>query len=69
MAFLIAGTLVLRAAVPPTAALALAGTGLTGVGIGASVTPALFLAAFSIRSAGLQRVLRSWNCCARSPRS
>jgi nucleotide-binding universal stress UspA family protein len=56
MAFLIAGILVLRAAVPPTAALTLAGSGLTGVGIGATVTPALFLAAFSIRSAGLQRV-------------
>jgi nucleotide-binding universal stress UspA family protein/MFS family permease len=56
MCFLTAGILVLRAAVPPTAALTLAGSGLTGVGIGASVTPALLLAGFSVRSAGLQRV-------------
>jgi nucleotide-binding universal stress UspA family protein/MFS family permease len=56
MAFLTAGILVLRAAVPPTAALTLAGSGLTGVGIGASVTPALLLAGFSLRSSGLQRV-------------
>jgi nucleotide-binding universal stress UspA family protein/MFS family permease len=56
MAFPAAGVLVLRAAIPPTGALALAGSGLVGVGIGASVVPALFLAGFSLRSASIQRV-------------
>jgi len=57
MIFLIAGILVLRSAVPPTQALTLLGSGLTGIGIGASVTPALFLAALSLRSRDVQRVL------------
>lgn len=56
MAFLAAGVLVLQVAVPPSASLALAGSGLVGIGIGASVTPALFLAGFSLRSASVQRV-------------
>jgi nucleotide-binding universal stress UspA family protein/MFS family permease len=56
MAFLAAGVLVLRSAIPPSTTLALAGSGLVGVGIGASVTPALFLVGFSLRSAALQRV-------------
>jgi len=56
MIFLTAGVLMLREVIPPSSALTLAGSGLNGVGIGASVTPALFLAAFSLRSAGLQRV-------------
>jgi nucleotide-binding universal stress UspA family protein/MFS family permease len=56
MAFLAAGVLVLRSAVPPSTTLALAGSGLVGIGIGASVTPALFLVGFSLRSAALQRV-------------
>jgi nucleotide-binding universal stress UspA family protein/MFS family permease len=56
MAFLVAGILVLRSIVPPTQTLALTGSGLIGVGIGASVTPALFLAGFSLRSASIQRV-------------
>jgi nucleotide-binding universal stress UspA family protein/MFS family permease len=56
MVFLAAGILVLRGTVPPTAALTLAGSGLVGVGIGASVTPALFLAGFSLRSGAVQRV-------------
>src|SRR5262249_1467195 len=43
MVFLAAGILVFRAAVPPTAGLVLAGSALVGVGVGASVTPALFL--------------------------
>ncbi len=51
-----AGVLMLREVIPPSSALTLAGSGLNGVGIGAWVTPALFLAAFSLRSAGLQRV-------------
>jgi nucleotide-binding universal stress UspA family protein/MFS family permease len=54
--FLAAGTAVLRITIPPTSALALTGSGLVGVGIGASVTPALFLAGFSLRSASIQRV-------------
>lgn len=54
--FLAAGILVLQSATPPTTPLALAGSGLIGVGIGASVTPALFLAGFSLRSAAVQRV-------------
>ncbi len=56
MIFLAAGIAVLHGAVPPTAALTLVGSGLTGVGIGASVVPALFLAGFSLRSASIQRV-------------
>ncbi|MDT4927256.1 MAG: hypothetical protein QOF92_123 [Pseudonocardiales bacterium] len=56
MVFLAAGILVIRAAVPPTATLTLVGSGLIGVGIGASVTPALFLVTFSLRSASIQRV-------------
>jgi len=56
LVFLVAGILVLRGAIPPTSTLTLVGSGLTGVGIGASVTPALFLAGFSLRSASIQRV-------------
>jgi nucleotide-binding universal stress UspA family protein/MFS family permease len=56
LAFLAAGVLVLRGTIPPTTTLALVGSGLIGVGIGASVTPALFLAGFSLRSASVQRV-------------
>jgi len=55
--FLVAGVLVLRSTIPPTQALTLLGSGLTGIGIGASVTPALFLAALSLRSRDVQRVL------------
>jgi nucleotide-binding universal stress UspA family protein/MFS family permease len=51
-----AGVLVLRAAIPPTQVLTLVGSGLVGIGIGASVVPALFLAGFSLRSASIQRV-------------
>jgi MFS family permease len=56
MAFLAAGILVIRGTVPPTAGLTLVGSGLIGIGVGASVTPALFLAGFSLRSASIQRV-------------
>jgi nucleotide-binding universal stress UspA family protein/MFS family permease len=54
--FLAAGVLVLRAAIPPTSTLALIGSGLVGIGIGASVVPALFMAGFSLLSASIQRV-------------
>ena len=53
---LAAGILVLRAATPPSSALTLAGSALVGIGIGASVVPALFLAGYSLRSASIQRV-------------
>jgi nucleotide-binding universal stress UspA family protein/MFS family permease len=56
LVFLGAGIAVLKVTIPPTSTLALIGTGLIGVGIGASVTPALFLAGFSLRSASIQRV-------------
>jgi MFS family permease len=56
MACLAAGTVVILGAVPPTTGLTLAGSALIGVGVGASVVPALFLAGFSLRSASIQRV-------------
>ena len=56
MAFLAAGIAVFRIQVPPTQALTLLGAGLTGIGLGATVAPALFVAGFSLPSASLQRV-------------
>ncbi|MBV9838292.1 MAG: MFS transporter [Solirubrobacterales bacterium] len=56
MAFLAAGIAVLRIQVPPTQALTLLGSGLTGIGLGAAVAPALFVAGFSLPAASLQRV-------------
>lgn len=56
MVCLAAGILVIRAVAPPSTGLTLAGSALIGVGVGASVTPALFLAGFSLRSASIQRV-------------
>lgn len=56
MACLAAGIFVIRGTLPPTTGLTLAGSALIGVGVGASVTPALFLAGFSLRSASIQRV-------------
>jgi nucleotide-binding universal stress UspA family protein/MFS family permease len=56
LAFLAAGIAVLTISVPATSTLALCASGLIGVGIGASVTPALFLAGFSLHSASIQRV-------------
>ncbi|MGH3298810.1 MAG: MFS transporter [Trebonia sp.] len=56
MVILAAGVLVLRAVIPPSSALTLAGSALVGIGIGASVVPALFLAGYSLRSASIQRV-------------
>jgi nucleotide-binding universal stress UspA family protein len=54
--FMAAGIAVLTITIPPTTTLALTGSGLIGIGIGASVTPALFLAGFSVRAASIQRV-------------
>jgi nucleotide-binding universal stress UspA family protein/MFS family permease len=53
---LTAGILVLRSTIPPTSNLALIGSGLVGIGIGASVVPALFLAGFSLHAGSIQRV-------------
>jgi hypothetical protein len=56
MTCLAAGILVIQGVVPPTTVLALVGSALIGIGVGASVVPALFLAGFSLRSASIQRV-------------
>jgi MFS family permease len=56
MLFLAAGIAVFRVEIPPSQALALVGSGLTGIGLGAAVAPALFVAGFSLPSANLQRV-------------
>ncbi len=56
MAFLAAGIGVFRLEVPPSQALTLIGSGLTGIGLGAAVAPALFVAGFSLPAASLQRV-------------
>jgi hypothetical protein len=56
MLFLAAGIVVFRLELPPTPALTLIGSGLTGIGVGATVAPALFVAGFSLSSASLQRV-------------
>jgi len=56
MAFLAAGIAAFLLQVPPSATLTLIGSGLTGIGLGASVAPALFVAGFSLPSASLQRV-------------
>jgi hypothetical protein len=56
MAFLAAGIGVFRVQVPPSGALTLIGSGLTGIGLGAAVAPALFVAGFSLPAASLQRV-------------
>jgi MFS family permease len=56
MGFLAAGIIVLRIQLPPSQALTLIGSGLTGIGVGATVAPALFVAGFSLPSANLQRV-------------
>jgi hypothetical protein len=56
MVLLSAGIIVIGRIIPPTAVLTLVGSGLIGVGVGSSVTPALYLVGFSVRSSGLQRV-------------
>jgi MFS family permease len=50
------GIFVLLGTTPPSTVLTLVGSGLVGLGVGASVVPALFLAGFSQRSASIQRV-------------
>jgi MFS family permease len=56
LVFLTAGIVVIGEAIPPTEARALIGSALLGVGVGASVAPALFIAGFSVRNYALQRV-------------
>jgi MFS family permease len=56
MVFLAAGIAVFLVEVPSSQALTLLGSGLTGIGLGATVAPALFVAGFSLPSANLQRV-------------
>jgi MFS family permease len=56
MVFLAAGIAVFRIEVPSSEAATLIGSGLTGIGLGATVAPALFVAGFSLPSASLQRV-------------
>ncbi len=56
MAFLAAGILVFRIEVPASEGLTLLGSFLTGIGLGATVAPALFVAGFALRATNLQRV-------------
>jgi MFS family permease len=56
MFFLAAGILVLRIEIPGGAATTLIGSFLTGIGLGATVAPALFVAGFALRATNLQRV-------------
>ena len=56
MVFLAAGIAVFLIKVPSSQALTLVGSGLTGIGLGATVAPALFVAGFSLPATNLQRV-------------
>jgi MFS family permease len=56
MGFLAAGIAVFVIEVPSSQGATLVASGLTGIGLGATVAPALFVAGFSLASASLQRV-------------
>ena len=56
MVLLAAGILVFRFAIPGNQPLILVGAALTGLALGATVAPALFVAGFSLQSNSLQRV-------------
>jgi hypothetical protein len=56
MVFLAAGIAVFLVEVPSSQPLALTASLLTGIGLGATVAPALFVAGFSLRALSLQRV-------------
>jgi MFS family permease/nucleotide-binding universal stress UspA family protein len=56
MGLLAAGIVVFLIAIPSNQPLALLGSALTGLALGATVAPALFVAGFSLQSASLQRV-------------
>lgn len=51
-----AGIGILRVELPPSQTLTLIGSAVTGIGLGATVAPALFAAGFSLPSTNLQRV-------------
>jgi len=56
MALLAAGIVVFRIGIPASQPLVLLGSALTGLALGATVAPALFVAGFSLQSNSLQRV-------------
>lgn len=56
MALLAAGIVVFRFALPASQPLAMLGAALTGLALGATVAPALFVVGFSLQSNSLQRV-------------
>jgi len=56
MILLAAGIAVFRIEVPSSQVLTLVGSGLTGLGLGATVAPALFVAGFSLPAGNLQRI-------------
>jgi MFS family permease len=56
MVFLAIGIVIFRIEVPASEPLALLGSAATGLGLGATVAPALFVAGFSVPAASLQRV-------------
>jgi MFS family permease len=56
MFLLAAGIVAFRLQLPTSQTMTLVGSGLTGLGLGATVAPALFVAGFSLHAANLQRV-------------
>jgi MFS family permease len=56
MFFIAVGILIFRVEVPASQPLALIGSAVTGLGLGATVAPALFVAGFSLPAMSLQRV-------------
>jgi MFS family permease len=56
MISLSAGIIVIGRVIPSTEALTLVGSGLIGIGVGSTVTPALFIAGFSLRASNVHRV-------------
>ena len=56
MFLLAAGIVAFRVHLPTSQTMTLVGSGLTGLGLGATVAPALFVAGFSLQAANLQRV-------------
>jgi MFS family permease len=56
MFFLAAGIVAFVLKLPTSQTMTLVGSGLTGIGVGATVAPALFVAGFSLQAANLQRV-------------
>ena len=70
MALLAAGIVVFRIAIPANQPLVLLGSALTGLALGATVAPALFVAGFSLQSAtACSASSRSSSSCGRWPRS